>query len=419
MNVHVNKPVPITFKMVADAYQRVRRGGQGVGVDGESWEKFDAKLQDNLYIIWNRLSSGTYHPSAVRETEIPKKDGSKRKLGIPTLRDRIAQSVVKDYMEKRIDHKFHQNSYGYRPLKSSKAAIEQVRKNCISKDWVIDLDISRFFDEIDQELLIKAVERMIEEKWVRMYVGRWLSMKTQDKEGVLHDRQGKGTPQGGVISPLLANIFLHYALDKWLEKHYSHISFVRYADDMIIHCSTEEEAKVLLKAIRERLSQVKLQLNEKKTHIVYCKDYRRRQKHHKVQFDFLGFSYQPRIAKSKHKEGSSYTAFTAEISQDNQKKIRDAIKKSVNWQNTRMEITAIADKLNSKLRGWINYFGIYSKRNLRRTLQRLDCYLLNWLMDKHKWKGIRKATSYLRRLMLENKSMFFHWEKGYGYFIKK
>jgi group II intron reverse transcriptase/maturase len=405
--------------MVVDAYQRVRRGGQGVGVDGESWEKFDAKLQDNLYIIWNRLASGTYHPAAVREIEIPKKDGSKRKLGIPTLRDRIAQSVVKDYMEKHIDHKFHENSYGYRPLKSSKAAIEQVRKNCTSRDWVIDLDISRFFDEIDQELLIKAVERMIEEKWVRMYVGRWLAMKIQDKGGVLHDRQGKGTPQGGVISPLLANIFLHYALDKWLEKHYSHISFVRYADDMIIHCSTEQEAKMLLNAIKERLSQVKLQLNEKKTHIVYCKDYRRRQQHHKVQFDFLGFSYQPRTAKSKHQEGSSFTAFTAEISQDNQKKIREEINKSINWRNTRMEITDIADKLNSKLRGWINYFGIYAKRNLRRTLQRLDCRLLKWLRDKHKLKGIRKATVYLRTLMLENKSMFFHWEKGYGYFIKK
>lgn len=419
MNVHVTKPVPITFKMVADAYQRVRRGGQGVGVDGESWEKFDSKLQDNLYIIWNRLASGTYHPMAVRETEIPKKDGSKRKLGIPTLRDRIAQGVVKDYMEKRIDHKFHDHSFGYRPLKSSKHAVDLVNKNCKRYDWVIDLDISRFFDEIDQELLIKAVESMIEEKWVIMYVKRWLSMKTQDKEGIQHDRQGKGTPQGGVISPLLANIFLHYAMDKWLEKHYSHISFVRYADDMIIHCKTEQEATMLLHAIKERLGQVKLQLNEKKTCIVYCKDYRRKQKHTKVQFDFLGFSYRPRSIHVKQGNGAQFTGFTAEISRDNQKKIRDEINKTVPWWDTRMEITTIAGKLNSKLRGWINYFGIYSKRNLRRALQCVDYRLIKWLMKKHKLTSIRKATHMLKCQIQLNQTMFYHWQKGYSYVIKK
>ena len=213
MNVHVTKPVPITFKMVVDAYQKVRKGGKATGIDQESWEKFDTQREDNLYVIWNRLASGTYHPSAVLETEIPKKDGSKRKLGIPTLRDRIAQCVVKEYLEKRIDQKFHEHSYGYRPLKSSRQAIEQVKKNCKEKDWVIDMDISKFFDEISHELLMKAVERMTEEKWVRMYVKRWLNMKIETKEGKQYDRQGKGTPQGGVSSPLLANIFLHYAIN--------------------------------------------------------------------------------------------------------------------------------------------------------------------------------------------------------------
>ena len=231
MSEHGTKPVPITLKMVKDAYYKVRRGGKAVGIDGETWKQFDEKLEDNLYVIWNRLASGTYHPVAVRETEIPKKDGSKRKLGIPTVRDRIAQSVVKDYMEEKIDKQFHGNSYGYRPLKGAKQALEQVRKNCLEQDWVIDLDISKFFDEIDQELLMKAVEHMVEEKWVKMYVKRWLEMKVEDKEGKQHDREGKGTPQGGVISPLLANIFLHFALDKWLEISYPQTSFVRYADD--------------------------------------------------------------------------------------------------------------------------------------------------------------------------------------------
>lgn len=419
MNVHVTKPVPITFKMVVDAYQKVRKGGKAVGVDGESWDKFNERLEDNLYVIWNRLASGTYHPSAVRETEIPKKDGGKRKLGIPTLRDRIAQGVVKDYMEKRIDNQFHQHSYGYRPLKSSKQAIEQVRNNCKKQDWVIDLDISKFFDEIDQELLMKAVEAMVEEKWVRMYVRRWLEMKTEDKGGMQHDRQGKGTPQGGVISPLLANIFLHYALDKWLEIHYPQISFVRYADDMIIHCNTKQEAEQLLETIKERLQQVKLRLNEKKTQIVYCKDYRRIQKHEKVQFGFLGFSYQPRKGKSKYGEHKSYTAFTTEISKENQKEIRQEIKQTIEWRNTRMEIMEIAVKLNSKLRGWINYFGLYGKQELRRVMNYLDYRLIKWLQAKHKINGTRKATVKLASIMRQNPMMFYHWEKGYSYVIKK
>lgn len=286
MNVHVTKSVPITFKMVVDAYQKVKRGGKAAGIDGESWNDFDKKLQDNLYVIWNRMASGTYHPSAVREMEIPKKDGKRRKLGIPTLRDRIAQCVVKVYMERKIDVQFHQSSYGYRPLKSSKQAIEQARKNCKEQDWVIDLDIAKFFDEIDHELLMKAVEKMVEEKWVKMYVRRWLKMKIVNKEGQEYDRNGKGTPQGGVISPLLANIFLHYALDKWLEKYYEQATFERYADDLVIHCRTKEEAEQLLTAIKARLQQVKLRINEQKTQIVYCKDYKRTEKHQNVQFSF-------------------------------------------------------------------------------------------------------------------------------------
>jgi RNA-directed DNA polymerase len=419
MNVHVIKTVPITFKMVVDAYQKVKKGGKAAGIDGESWQTFDKDAQGNLYVIWNRLSSGSYYPSAVRETEIPKKDGTMRKLGIPTLRDKIAQCVVKDYMEKRIDQKFHQQSYGYRPMKSSREAIEQVRKNCMQRDWVIDLDISKFFDEIDHELLMKALEAMVEEKWVGMYVKRWLEMKIQDKEGKQYDRPGKGTPQGGVISPLLANIFLHYALDKWLEKYYPQISFVRYADDMVLHCNTKEEAEQLLQAIRARLQQVSLRLNEKKTQIVYCKDYRRTRKHDKVQFGFLGFSYQPRKSKSKYGGGKSYTAFTAEISKENQRKIREQIKETIAWRNTRMEIMDIALKLNSKIRGWINYFGLYGKAELRRTMMHLDYRLIKWLQAKYKISGTRKATIKLATIMKENPMMFYHWEKGYSYVIKK
>lgn len=419
MNVHVTKTVPITFKMVVDAYQKVRTGGKAAGIDGESWIEFDRDVERNLYVIWNRLASGSYHPSAVREAEIARKDGKLRKLGIPTLRDRIAQSVVKDYMEKKIDQQFHQHSYGYRPLKSSRQAIEEVRKNCIAQDWVIDLDIAKFFDEIDHELLMKAVEKMVEEKWVRMYVSRWLEMKIVNKEGKQYDRGGKGTPQGGVISPLLSNIFLHYALDKWLEINYPQISFVRYADDMVLHCKTKQEAELILSAIKERLQQVKLRLNEEKTKIVYCKDYRRTQQHEKVQFGFLGYSYQPRKSKSKYGTGRSYTAFTAEMSKDNQKKIRAEIKAAIPWRNTRLDIQDIALKMNSKLRGWINYFGLYGKASLRRTMMYLDYRLVRWLQVKHKISGSREATVRLTAIMSEHPMMFYHWQKGYSYVIKK
>jgi RNA-directed DNA polymerase len=413
MSEHGTKPVPITLKMVENAYYKVRKGGQAVGIDGETWKQFDEKVEDNLYVIWNRLASGTYHPVAVRQTEIPKKDGSKRKLGIPTVRDRIAQCVVKDYMEERIDGQFHENSYGYRPLKSAKQALEQVRENCLEQAWVIDLDISKFFDEIDQELLMKAVEHMVEEKWVKMYVKRWLEMKVRDKEGVEHDREGKGTPQGGVISPLLANIFLHFALDRWLETNYPQTSFVRYADDVIVHCATKQQSEELLKAIIERLEVVKLKLNEKKSKIVYCKDYRRKDNHEHVQFGFLGFSYQPRRAKSKRQDNSSFTAFTAEMSKENQKRIRDEIKDSMNWRDTTMEITAIAERLNSKLRGWINYYGVYGKRSLRNTLIYLDERLIKWLQNKHKITSIRKAVSLFETTMKESPMLFYHWQKKY------
>lgn len=357
MNVHVTKTVPITFKMVVDSYQKVRKGGEATGIDGESWETFNKDVEGNLYVIWNRLASGSYHPSAVREVEIPKKDGRKRKLGIPTLRDRIAQGVVKEYIEKKIDQRFHENSYGYRPLKSSHQAIKQVRENCLQNDWVIDMDIEKFFDEIDHELLMKGVEEMLEEKWAIMYVRRWLNMKIENSKGEQQDRGGKGTPQGGVISPLLANLFLHFALDKWIEKNHSEVKFVRYADDIIIHCATKEQAEQLLQAIRERLSEVKLKLNENKTQIVYCKDYRRKKQHEKVQFEFLGFSYQPRKSKSQFGQSKSFTAHTAAISSSNQQKIREKINTLIHWKNTTVEMREIAQQLNPCLRGWIHPVG--------------------------------------------------------------
>ena len=408
MDVHVKKTVPIEYYDVAKAYQKVRKGGKAVGIDQQSWADFDKEPERNLYVIWNRLASGSYHPQPVREVEIPKKDGSKRKLGIPTLRDRIAQQVVKDYMEKRIDKLFHEDSYGYRPLKSAHQAIEQVRQNTFGFDWVLDMDISKFFDEVDHDLTLKAVSHVMEEKWVLMYVDRWLKMPVQKQDGTVEPKQGKGTPQGGVISPLLANLYLHFAMDKWLSTHYPTVRFVRYADDVVIHCSTHQQAEQVKVALINRLAEVKLRVNESKTHIAYCKDYRRKGNHDKVKFEFLGFSYQPRARKSK-RDGKNFMAFTAEISQTNKKRIIQTIRELGAWRDTRVEIQSIADQLNAKLRGWINYYGLYSKRSLRWTLLKVEERLITWLKKKHK-AGTRKAITKLKVIRRENPELFYHWK---------
>lgn len=412
MKIHVSKTVPIEFKQVVDAYRKVRQGGKAVGIDNESWTEFENKLEGNLYVIWNRMASGSYHPQAVKEAEIPKKDGKRRKLGIPTLRDRIAQQVVKEYMEKRIDRLFHENSYGYRPLKSAHQALEQVRKNSYKYDWVIDMDIEKFFDEIDHELMLKAVAHVLEEKWVRMYVERWLKMPIAKLDGTLEQRQGKGTPQGGVISPLLANLYLHFTFDLWMSKHYPEASFVRYADDIVIHCKSKKQAEEVLEAVKERLREVKLSIKQEKTRIAYCKDYRRKEEHPTVKFEFLGFSFQPRARKSQ-RDGKLFTAFTAEISQSNQKKLREAIRNEIVWRDTKLDISDIANRINSKLRGWINYYGLYSSRSLKLVLLHVDKRTVKWLRKKYHI-GYRKATARLALLKEQYPSLFYHWEAGYG-----
>lgn len=417
MDVHVQRTVPITFEMVAKAYQKVKQGGKATGVDGESWKAFQEKgVEKQLYIIWNRMSSGSYFPQPVREKEIPKANGKKRKLGIPTLRDRIAQEVVKAYMEKKVDRAFHENSYGYRPMRSSHDALDEVRKNCLEKDWVVDMDISKFFDEIDHELILKAVSHVFEESWIKLYVKRWLEMKIEREDGSQHEREGKGTPQGGVISPLLANLFLHYALDLWLTQHFPSMRFVRYADDIVLHCGKEEEAHEALNAVKARLSSLKLQLNEEKTRIVYCKDYLRKHDYPNVQFGFLGYSFQPRAVQSRWNPGTKFTSFIPEISKDNQLKIRATIRESVHWRDTTQTLSDIASLLNAKVRGWINYFGRYGKRTLRFCILYVDFKLVKWLSRRHKC-GHRAASALLARQVRKTPSLFYHWHSRYTLFV--
>jgi len=411
MKVNVEKTVPVSFKEAVDAYAAARQGGKASGIDHESWKDFEVNLEKNLYTVWNRLASGSYFPRPVRLKMIPKPDGKQRKLGIPTIRDRVAQQVLTARMESRCESIFSPNSYGYRPGRNAHQAIEAVIQNTRKYDWVIDLDISKFFDEIDHELLMKAVETVISEKWMLMYIRRILEAPEEDEQGILHSREGRGTPQGGVISPLLANLFLHYALDKWLEINYPQIRFTRYADDVVIHCRTLAEAQNLMQAVKERMTAVKLRVNEVKSKIVYCKDSNRRGEHEYISFKFLGFQFQPRTVRSKF--GKLFQSFSPAISGDNQSKIRETIRTTVYWHSTCQSPELIAELLNSKLRGWIGYFAEVGRTEFRKIMCYLQEKLAGWIKRKYKLKGNILCRHRLKELMNCNPNLFYHWEKGY------
>jgi RNA-directed DNA polymerase len=359
------KSLPITKEMVWEAYLQVRRKGKSAGVDELSMSQYDLQRHRHLYKVWNRLTSGSYFPPPVLQVEIPKKNGSVRKLGIPTISDRVAQTVIRNQIEERLEMIFHPQSYGYRPKSSAHQALEQVRKNCWRYDWVIDLDIKNFFDDIDHDKLLKALSRHVEEKWALRYIERWLKAPLQTQKGERLART-KGTPQGGVISPLLANLFLHYTLDVWLGREDSTIEFVRYADDIIIHCRTQGQAEHILQNIKERVEYCGLTLHPDKTKIVYCKDFRRQQKYEKVQFDFLGYTFQPRTSKSK-KTGRLFLGFDCAISIQSRSRIFEQIRKMEIPRMRCDSIVGIAYHLNPKLRGWIRYFGKYRGYSLSKV----------------------------------------------------
>ena len=380
----MTKSLPITQSMVWKAYKKVKSNRGSAGVDQVSLSDFDECLEKNLYKIWNRLSSGSYFPPSVREVEIPKKDGSKRKLGIPTVGDRIAQQVVKTYLEPKLEAVFHKDSYGYRPLRSAHDAVKAVKQNVHRYAWVIDMDIKGFFDEVDHYLLMKGLERHVDEHWVLLYVKRWLEAPVLECSGHLRVKEGSGTPQGGVISPLLANLFLHYVLDQWLSTYHPEVSFVRYADDVIIHCKSEEQAKSVLKSVRERLKDCKLKLHDGKTQIVHCQDYRREKKHYKRRFDFLGFSFQPRPIQSKREGGGMFLGFSCAISISSKKRILTEIRSTNFHRWSTANLDDLSNLLNPKLRGWVNYFGKFGKSELQRVFRVFHQRLVKWVLNRYK-----------------------------------
>lgn len=399
----------ISKQTVMEAYKKVKANAGSAGVDNQTLTGFEEDLKDNLYKIWNRMSSGSYLPPPVRMVEIPKSDGKVRKLGIPTVADRIAQMVAKMYLEPLVEKHFHKDSYGYRPNKSAHDAIAKTRERCWKYNWVIDLDIKGFFDNLDHELVMRAVEKHTDCKWLLLYIKRWLTAPIETIDGQRQERT-KGTPQGGVISPLLANLFLHYAFDEWMKRNYSLNPFERYADDVIVHCKTQKEAELLKFAIELRLKECKLELHPEKTQIVYCKDDSRGGNYPQKKFDFLGYTFRPRFAKSK--DGKYFVGFIPAISNKAVKAIRQTIR---GWQLQRRSgkrLEEIAEEINPIIKGWINYYGKFYRTALKSVFASLNSVLVKWAEKKYKKlnRCELKAIKLIERISMKRPKLFAHWE---------
>lgn len=403
------KPFSISKQVVWEAYRRVKANQGAAGVDGQSIKDFEAGLKDNLYKIWNRMCSGSYFPPPVRTVGIAKSDGRQRKLGIPTVSDRVAQMVVKMYLEPDVEPNFHPDSYGYIRGRSALDAVGVVRKRCWKYNWVIDLDIKGFFDNIDHDLMLHAVKKHTASKWMLLYIERWLKAPAQLENGSLVERK-MGTPQGGVISPLLANIFLHHAFDEWMRLDHPSIRFARYADDIVVHCRSEAQAQFMLRAIKRRLARCKLQLHPDKTKIVYCKDDRRPGNYEHESFDFLGYSFRPRGCKGH----DYFVGFTPAVSKPAIKAMSATIKgwKLQLWSSSSLE--DIARRINPVVRGWLNYYGRFYKSAMRPILRQLQHALARWAMRKYKrLKGHwLRAIHWVNRIMRRDRKLFVSWEFG-------
>jgi len=406
------KSYAIPKEMVREAYRRVKANRGAEGVDGQSLAAFEEDLEGNLYKIWNRMSSGSYLPPAVRLVEIPKRSGGIRQLGIPTVADRVAQTVVKMELEPVLEPVFHPDSYGYRPGRSALDAVGVARKRCWTSDWVIDLDIKAFFDSIPHDLIEKAVAHHTDNRWIRLYVGRWLRVPLEREDG-RHEERTKGTPQGGVISPLLANLFLHYAFDGWMARKYPGLQFERYADDAIVHCGSLAQAERVLEAIRCRLLECGLELHPEKTRIVYCKDSNRHQEYERNRFDFLGFAFRPRWAKDRW--GRFFVSFLPAISDQAAKHIRQTIREwrmaTARGNQTLADLARLTD---ATVRGWMDYYGRFYRWKCVQVLRHLNEALAKWA--RWKFKGLRghrrKSVHWLGRVAQREPNLFALWQLG-------
>jgi group II intron reverse transcriptase/maturase len=402
------KPFEIPKRWVWEAYKRVKANRGAAGVDEQSISELEEDLSNNLYRLWNRLSSGSYFPPPVKRVEIKKREGGMRPLGIPTVADRIAQAVVKTYLEPELEKYFHPDSYGYRLKKSALEAVGVARERCWRYSWVLDLDIRAYFDTIPHDLLLKAVRKHTNCGWVLLYIERWLKAPVQLDDGTVEPRE-KGTPQGSVISPLLANLFLHYAFDRWMAVRHADIPFERFADDVVCHCEREVQARGLRAELERRFADCGLELHPQKTKIVYCKDDDRRGHYPNEKFDFLGYTFRAR--RSRNRWGKYFVNFSPAVSNRAAKAMRQAIR---DWQlrcRVDKRIDDLARMFNPIIRGWLIYYGRYYKSALYPTLRFLDRQLARWARAKFKRlrRHRRRSEHWLRRVTCRDRRLFAHW----------
>ena len=404
------KSFEISQHQVLEAYKRVKANQGAGGIDGIDFTEFEKDLKNNLYKLWNRMSSGSYFPTAVKGVEIPKKNGKKRLLGIPTISDRIAQMVVRMNFEPLVEPIFCADSYGYRPNRSATDAVGITRERCWKMAWVIEFDIKGLFDYIDHELMMKAVRKHTDSRWMILYIERFLKAPIKMPDGTTRERIS-GTPQGGVISPVLANLFMHYAFDKWMERQYPKNPWARYADDGVVHCRTKEEAKILLEKLKERMLSCKLEIHPDKTRIVYCRSDKYPESHEHESFDFLGYTFRRRLVKNKN--GNFFNSFTPAVSKSASQHLRDRIR-DIRKKNKMFTLEELAEIMNPIIRGWSNYFSKFCASEARKILDYVNLTLVRFIRFKYKTvnRSKGKAFRYLIRVAKAQPNLFYHWQMG-------
>ena len=403
------KPFAIPKLLVWEAWRRVKANKGAPGVDGQALDEFEADLAGNLYKVWNRMSSGSYFPSPVRAVEIPKPHSTgTRVLGVPTIADRVAQTAAAMFLEPLVEPRFHPDSYGYRPKKSAHDAVGVCRQRCWKYDWMIDLDVQKFFDTVPWELVVRAVEAVTDCRWVLLYVKRWLEAPLQRPDGTLVQRD-KGTPQGSAISPVLANLFMHYAFDTWMAREFPGCPFERFADDIVVHCKSRRQAEYVLAAIAARMGEVGLRIHPDKTRIVYCKDGRRRGDHEHTSFTFLGFTFRARGA-SGTKSGRAFTGFLPAMSTEALKAKSDRLRRMRIHRRTDLTLEDLARWLNPIVAGWMNYYGRFYRTVMNPLLQRVNTYMRRWAGRKYRrLRTIKRFKRWWTGLLNRAPGLFAHW----------
>lgn len=407
------KTQAVSKQQVWSAWKSVKQGGKGMGIDQIGMDEIASNPRKYLYPLWNRLASGSYFPPAVKEVPIPKGNGKERMLGIPTILDRVAQEVIKDELEKIVEPIFHPSSFGYRPGRNAHQAVEQCAKNCWERWYVVDLDIKGFFDNIDHEQMMRILRRHTSQKHILLYCKRWLKARIQKKDGTLQTRD-KGTPQGGVISPLLANLYLDEAFDQWITTTQPRIVFERYADDIVIHTRSIEQSNYILDKLKVRLKQYSLEVHPEKTKIVYCYRTARFFKEDKsvpVSFDFLGFTFKPRLCAKSN--GEKFWGFRPAISNKSKKRIIGELRKLAIHKWMSYDIHGLANALSSKIRGWINYYGKFRISELQSLFRLLNIRIAKWARWKYKLKTYSKSYGWLKRIIRWYPNTFVHWQYGF------